>query len=166
MTALCLQFVCYRKTLVLFVVVDSEDSYWLVRSWSNSMWNVTCFLALFWAPFTRRENADIFTRFGLSFTRKRSFCHRKRSFLKTPAKVEISENTGYVLSCQRGETGFLVLKRHIMRQEMLNVIWAPYVYSLFVTGRRLCYSLLLILRILIGLHGFILLPTLPPIGLA
>ena len=32
--------------------------------------------------------------------------HRKRSFLKTPAKVEISENAGYVLSCQRGETGF------------------------------------------------------------
>ena len=31
MSALCLQFVCYRKTLVLFVVVDSEDSDWL--SW-------------------------------------------------------------------------------------------------------------------------------------
>ena len=30
MSALCLQFVCYRKTLVLFVV-DSEDSDWL--SW-------------------------------------------------------------------------------------------------------------------------------------
>ena len=29
MSALCLQFVCYRKTLVLFVVVDSEDSDWL-----------------------------------------------------------------------------------------------------------------------------------------
>uniref|UniRef100_A0A8C5C2Z8 exo-alpha-sialidase n=1 Tax=Gadus morhua TaxID=8049 RepID=A0A8C5C2Z8_GADMO len=52
------------------------------------------------------ENADIFTRFGLSFTRKRRFCLRKRSFLKTPAKVEIAENDGYVLSCQRVETGF------------------------------------------------------------
>jgi hypothetical protein len=29
MSALCLQFDCYRKTLVLFVVVDSEDSDWL-----------------------------------------------------------------------------------------------------------------------------------------
>ena len=29
-----------------------------------------------------------------------------------------------------------------MRQEMLNVIWAPYVYSLFLTGRHSCYSLL------------------------
>jgi hypothetical protein len=58
------------------------------------------------APFTRRENADIFTRFGLSFTRKHRFCHRKRSFLKTPAKVKISENAGYVLSCHRVETGF------------------------------------------------------------
>ena len=29
MSALCLQFVCYRKTLLLFVVVDSEDSDWL-----------------------------------------------------------------------------------------------------------------------------------------
>ena len=28
-SALCLQFVCYRKTLVLFDVVDSEDSDWL-----------------------------------------------------------------------------------------------------------------------------------------
>ena len=41
--------------------------------------------------------------------------------IKTPAKVEISENAGYVL-CQRGETGFWVLKRHIMHQEMLNVM--------------------------------------------
>ena len=38
--------------------------------------------------------------------------------------MEISENAGYVL-CQRGETGFKVLKRHIMHQEMLNVMWAP-----------------------------------------
>jgi hypothetical protein len=29
MSALCLQFVCYRKTLLLSVVVDSEDSDWL-----------------------------------------------------------------------------------------------------------------------------------------
>ena len=29
MSALCLQFACYRKTLVLFVVVDSDDSDWL-----------------------------------------------------------------------------------------------------------------------------------------
>jgi hypothetical protein len=32
------------------------------------------------------------------------FNHRKRSLVKTPAKVEISENAGYVLLCQRGET--------------------------------------------------------------
>jgi hypothetical protein len=57
-------------------------------------------------PVYTKGNADISTRFGLSFTRKRSFYHRKRSFLKTLAKVEISENAGYVLSCQRGETGF------------------------------------------------------------
>ena len=58
------------------------------------------------APFTQRENADISTLFGLSFTRKPCFYHRKQIFLKTLAKVEISDNAGYVLSCQLGETGF------------------------------------------------------------
>jgi len=58
------------------------------------------------APFTQRENTDISLRFGLSFTRKPHFYHRKRLFLKTPAKVEISENAGYVLSCELGETAF------------------------------------------------------------
>ena len=58
------------------------------------------------APFTRWENADISLRFALSFTRKRRFYHRKRLFLKTPGKVEISENAGYVLPCKLGETGF------------------------------------------------------------
>jgi len=58
------------------------------------------------APFTQRENADISLQFGLSLTRKPRFYHRKRLFLKTPAKVEISENAGYVLSCELGETAF------------------------------------------------------------
>lgn len=48
-------------------------------------------------PFTQWENADISLRFGLSLTRKRRFYPRKRLFLKTLAKVEISENAGYVL---------------------------------------------------------------------
>jgi len=30
----------------------------------------------------------------------------KRLFLKTPAKVEISENATYVLLCELGETAF------------------------------------------------------------
>ena len=58
-------------------------------------------------PVYPEGNTDISTRFGLSFTRKPSFHHRKRLFLKTlKAKVEISDNAGYVLSCQPGETGF------------------------------------------------------------
>ena len=57
------------------------------------------------APFTPREGADISLWFGLSFTGKPSFYHRKRLFSKTLAKVEISENAGYVLPCQLGETG-------------------------------------------------------------
>ena len=51
------------------------------------------------APFTRKKNAYIFMRFGLSFTRKLRFYHGKRSFLKTPAKVEISENSVFVFAC-------------------------------------------------------------------
>ena len=91
--------------------------------------------------------------------------------------MEISENAGNVLPCQLGETGFYVLKLHIVCQKMLNVMCAPYLsvhmnepHAIFVvlkgTGSRSHYSLLSILRILIGLRGFILLPTLPPIGLA
>src|SRR4029434_2020396 len=57
-------------------------------------------------PFTRWENAYIFMRFGLSFTRKRRFYHGKRSFLKTPAKVEISENSVFVFACELGQTEF------------------------------------------------------------
>ena len=53
-------------------------------------------------PFTRRENAYILMRFGLSFTRKQRFYHGKRSFLKTPAKVEISENSVFVFACALG----------------------------------------------------------------
>ena len=45
--------------------------------------------------------------------------------------MEISDNAGYVLPCQLGETEFYVLKSHIMRQKMLNVMWAPCVYSSF-----------------------------------
>jgi len=37
---------------------------------------------------------------------KALFTQRDLLFLKTPAKVEISENAGYVLSCQLGEKGF------------------------------------------------------------
>ena len=51
------------------------------------------------APFTRKKNAYIFMRFGLSFTQKLRFYHGKRSFLKTPAKVEISENSVFVFAC-------------------------------------------------------------------
>jgi len=40
------------------------------------------------------------------FTKKPCFYHRKRFFLKPLAKVDISENAGYVLPCQLGETGF------------------------------------------------------------
>jgi len=86
------------------------------------------------APFTRRETADISLWFGLSFTQKPCFYHRKPLFLKTPAKVEISENAKLCVVVPMG------------RNKVLG-------------------SLLSILRILIGLHGFILLPTLPPIGL-
>ena len=57
-------------------------------------------------PFTRWENAYIFMRFCLSFTRKLRFYHGKRSFLKTPAKVEISENTVFVFACELGQTEF------------------------------------------------------------
>ena len=53
-------------------------------------------------PFTQRENAYIFMRFGLSFTRKLRFYHGKRSFLKTLAKVEISENSVFVFACALG----------------------------------------------------------------
>jgi len=58
------------------------------------------------APFTRWENAYIFMRFGLSFTQKRRFYHGKRSFRKTPAKVEISENSVFVFACELGQTEF------------------------------------------------------------
>ena len=55
---------------------------------------------------TPQEYTGISLRFGLSFTRNPCFYHRKNVFLKTPAKVEISENAGYVLPCQLGESGF------------------------------------------------------------
>ena len=73
-------------------------------------------------PRLHQGKRKIFPRGLASFTRKRSFYHKTINSKKTPAKVEISENAGYVLWCQRGETGFEVLKRHIMRQEMFNVI--------------------------------------------
>jgi len=59
-----------------------------------------------YAPFTQRENADMSLGFGLSFTQKPWFYHRKRLFLKTPGKVDIYDNAGYVLPCQLGQTGF------------------------------------------------------------
>ena len=34
------------------------------------------------------------------------FYHGKRSFLKTPAKVEISENSVFVFACELGQTEF------------------------------------------------------------
>jgi len=37
------------------------------------------------------------------------FYHGKLLLLKTLGKVEISENAGYVLSCELGETVFWVL---------------------------------------------------------
>src|SRR4029434_9084480 len=73
-------------------------------------------------PFTQWENAYISMRFGLSFTRKRRFYHGKRSFLKTPAKVEISENSVFVFACELGETEFKVLKRHSMRLKMHHIM--------------------------------------------
>jgi len=57
-------------------------------------------------PFTQWENAYIFMRFGLSFTQKLRFYHGKRSFLKTPAKVEISENSVFVFACELSQTEF------------------------------------------------------------
>ena len=58
------------------------------------------------APFTQRQK-QIFPRVLTSHLHKNPvFNQRKRLFL---AKVEVSDTTGYVLSCQPGETGFWVL---------------------------------------------------------
>ena len=57
-------------------------------------------------PVYTEENAYIFMRFGLSFTRKLRFYHgkrkKKKTFLKTSAKVEISENSVFVFACALG----------------------------------------------------------------
>ena len=50
------------------------------------------------------ENASFFIRFGLAYTRRRCFGHRKRSFSKTLSRVDLFENAVFMLSCGRVKT--------------------------------------------------------------
>src|SRR4029434_1719617 len=100
----CNFLLCFVFSIfILYVFVDYYaclNRFSFVVAIYSSLLNVTH------TPFTRWENAYIFMRFGLSFTRKRRFYHEKRSFLKTPAKVEISESSVFVFACELVQTEF------------------------------------------------------------
>ena len=113
------------------------------------------------APFTRRENADISTRFGLSFTRKRSFCHRKRSFLKNSGQsgdfwkrrlcVVVSTGRNWVLGSEASHyapgnawrhMSALCLQFVCLLQEDARVIRCCWFWGFWLACMALSFSLL------------------------